>query len=163
MPNSPPTPGAIKVVPREHHKQDALTGPAWQLAQAICTGQFKQGREENLDLAMVGTHHSGWSEAATQTEEMLPLWAHVDAQVDPLRGEVAVQTGDCRELRNLEAHLGHERGECCHGCSCALLQGLLEQVAGLQQEIISLRECLRVTDRRGLPASAVARQPSPVS
>ena len=84
---------------------------------------------------MVGTCHSGRSEAATQMEEMLPLWTHVGTQVDPLRGEVAVQTADCGELRNLETHLGPEGREGCHGCRSALLKELLEQVAGLQREI----------------------------
>ena len=112
---------------------------------------------------MVGTRRSNQSKAATQTEETLPLWGHMGTQLDPLRGEVAVQTGDCGELWNLEAHLGHEGGERCHGYRCALLQGLLQQVAGLQRDIRSLRESLRVIDRRGIPAPAVAWQPSPMS
>uniref|UniRef100_A0A8B9C455 SGNH hydrolase-type esterase domain-containing protein n=1 Tax=Anser brachyrhynchus TaxID=132585 RepID=A0A8B9C455_9AVES len=115
---------------------------------------------------MVGTRCSGRSEAATQTEEMVPLWAHVGTQMDPLRGEVAVQTGDCGELRNLETHLGPEGGEGCHGCRCALLKELLKQVAGLQRESSSLRgswESLRVTDRRCQPAPADAQQPPPKS
>ena len=95
-----------------------------------------------------------------------PLWAHVGTQVDPLRGDVAVQTGACGELQNLEAPLGPEGREGCRGGRCALLKELLEQMAGLQREISSLMgswESLREMDRKCQPAPTEVQQPPPKS
>lgn len=79
---------------------------------------------------------------------------------------MAVQSGDCGELRNLEAPLGPEGREGCRGCRCALLKELLEQMGGLQREIGSLRgswESLRETGRRCEPTPTEAQQPPPKS
>lgn len=68
-----------------------------------------------------------------------PPWQMPTHRQEPLRTERVSQTlPSCGELQNLEVPLGTKGRIECHGCKCAQLGELFEQVAVLQEELSRL-------------------------
>uniref|UniRef100_A0A672URF4 SGNH hydrolase-type esterase domain-containing protein n=1 Tax=Strigops habroptila TaxID=2489341 RepID=A0A672URF4_STRHB len=94
-----------------------------------------------------------------------PAVASVGTQTEPMRGEAAAQTSECRKCLDWSREAGVRDGQ---GCTrCALVEVLLQQVAELREAVGELKDAreaerklgclLQAQTAQGLQTSSIAR------